>query len=546
MRNLNKEQRKNQLLQALQTPTIQNNNTMYHQLAQPQNMGFDETKTQLITVNLDQLKPYEGNPRRTKNPAFEDIKESIKQRGLDHAPNITKRPGDDFYTILDGGNTRLQALSELFKETQESRFYTIECIYKPWQNEDEITNEVNMLIGHLAENDLRGELSFIEKALGIEKVRKLYEKKYNEYFSHRQLSEKLKENGYPISNNQISRMSRTIEYLYPFIPNVLFSGLGRPQIEKLLTMHTNSENAYEMHKAEFTPNKIFSSLWGDALKLFDTFPDEFALTIFQDELLGSLVESFDNQVSYDTLKLDISMSPAQRKKLQEQVQAQLISMDVVADEKPQETLRRKISQNADQNSSVEEEETSVIETIDSVDDSTSADMDFNLEAIAQSIDSEVDAESIQNMLDRAKTKLDGFATQEELQQLAETNGLGFTNVGRQNVADIWAVHANRKPLLEMYSLALDIAEEYGFTNCIEKIDADYHFVVNECTQLHSPLAEQVHSFLTVLETADLSLKRETIIELSTDLLKEISDCALVKLMRLIRLHRYVAENLFRG
>lgn len=541
MRNLNKEQRKNQLLQALQTPTIQNNNTMYHQLAQPQNMGFDETKTQLITVNLDQLKPYEGNPRRTKNPAFEDIKASIKQRGLDHAPNITKRPGDDFYTILDGGNTRLQALNELFKETQDSRFYTIECVYKPWQNEDEITNEVNMIIGHLAENDLRGELSFIEKALGIEEVRKLYEKKYNESFSHRQLSEKLKENGYPISNQQLGRMARTCEIIYPYIPNVLFSGLGKHQIEKLLTMHTNSENAYEMHKAEFTPNKIFSSLWGDALTLFDTLPDEFSLTTFQDELLGSLVDCFDNQVSYDTLKLDISMSPAQRKKLQEQ--AQLISMDVVADEKPQEPPRRKISQNFDQNSSVDVEETSVIETIDSVDDSTSADMDFNLEAIAQSVDSEVDAESIQNMLDRAKTKLDGFATQEELQQLAETNGLGFTNIGRQNVADIWAVHANRKPLLEMYSLALDIADEYGFTNCIEKVNADYHFVVNECTQPHSPLAEQVHRFLTVLETADLSLKRETIIELSTDLLKEISDCALVKLMRLIRLHRYVAENL---
>ncbi|MDD2167270.1 ParB N-terminal domain-containing protein [Glaesserella parasuis] len=56
-----------------------------------------------ITVTLDKLRPYEHNPRKTRNPNFEMIKESIRRRGLDHKPNITRRPGEDFYIIADGG-----------------------------------------------------------------------------------------------------------------------------------------------------------------------------------------------------------------------------------------------------------------------------------------------------------------------------------------------------------------------------------------------------------------------------------------------------------
>ena len=84
-----------------------------------------------ITVTLDKLRPYEHNPRKTRNPNFEMIKESIRRRGLDHKPNITQRPGEPFYIIADGGNTRIQALKELFTETQDQRFWSIECLYKP-------------------------------------------------------------------------------------------------------------------------------------------------------------------------------------------------------------------------------------------------------------------------------------------------------------------------------------------------------------------------------------------------------------------------------
>ena len=123
-------------------------------------------QSQYITVTLDKLRPYEHNPRKTRNPNFEMIKESIRRRGLDHKPNITQRPGEPFYIIADGGNTRIQALKELFTETQDQRFWSIECLYKPWKGEsaDSVEAELDLLIGHLIENDTRSDLTFIEKA----------------------------------------------------------------------------------------------------------------------------------------------------------------------------------------------------------------------------------------------------------------------------------------------------------------------------------------------------------------------------------------------
>ena len=45
-----------------------------------------------MVVTLDQLRPYDHDPRKKRNPAYEDIKASIRERGLDAAPAITRRP----------------------------------------------------------------------------------------------------------------------------------------------------------------------------------------------------------------------------------------------------------------------------------------------------------------------------------------------------------------------------------------------------------------------------------------------------------------------
>ncbi|MGL4667652.1 MAG: ParB family protein, partial [Saezia sp.] len=137
-----------------------------------------------MLVTLDQLKPYELNPRITRNPLYDDIKSSIRERGLDAPPAITRRPGESHFIIRNGGNTRLSILKELWSETREERFFRIHCLFRPW------VSEIVALTGHLAENELHGALSFIERALGVEKIRQIYEKESGAPLSQSALASK--------------------------------------------------------------------------------------------------------------------------------------------------------------------------------------------------------------------------------------------------------------------------------------------------------------------------------------------------------------------
>ena len=146
-----------------------------------------------IVVTLNELRPYELNPRITRNPLYDEIKASIKERGLDAPPPITRRPGADHYIIRNGGNTRLAILRELWSETKEERFFRITCQFRPWPERGEIV----ALTGHLAENELHGGLTFIERALGVEKARELYEQEGGQSLSQRELARCLSADGYP-------------------------------------------------------------------------------------------------------------------------------------------------------------------------------------------------------------------------------------------------------------------------------------------------------------------------------------------------------------
>ena len=306
-RNNKDSQRREQMFQNLMQGGIKNNSPEYHQ-QKPATQT--ETQRQLISVTLDKLKPFEGNPRKTKNPKYEEIKASIKARGLDHAPNITKRPGDDFYTVADGGNTRLQALKELFEETQDPKFWSIDCIFKPWQGEaDDISSRIDTLVGHLAENEVRGELSFIEKALGVRDVKALYEEKFQENFSHRKLAEMLTDQGYPISFQLIAKMEQCLVYLYPHIPNVLLAGLGKPQIEKLLTIYRNAQTSWDNHlyQVREEPKSNFDEVWVATLSPMDEEPESFSVSDFQDNLIGAVTEAFGDQLEYTVFKQEIDL-----------------------------------------------------------------------------------------------------------------------------------------------------------------------------------------------------------------------------------------------
>ncbi len=255
-----------------------------------------------MVVTLDELRPYEYNPRVTRNRLYDEIKASILERGLDAPPSITRRPGEPWYIIRNGGNTRLSILRELWRDTKDERFFRIPCLFRPWTARGEII----ALTGHLAENELHGSLTFIERALGVEKARELYEQEVGHPLTQAELARRLTADGFPIQQPHISRMRDAVQYLLPAIPNLLYGGLGRHQVERLAALRKAGERAWKQHATDTHPEADFEGLFHEVLALFDGTPDTFAVQRVQDELVGQLADRL--QVDFEVLSLDIEKS----------------------------------------------------------------------------------------------------------------------------------------------------------------------------------------------------------------------------------------------
>jgi ParB family protein of integrating conjugative element (PFGI_1 class) len=263
-----------------------------------------------MVLTLDEVVPFPDNPRTSRNPRYDDIKASIRARGLDTVPKITLDPErpELGYFFSDGGNTRYAILSELWQETGDARFYRFSCVFKPWPG------RLSCVIGHLAENEVRGDLSFIEKAIGIRQAREIYEAQLGKSVTLRELSALLTEEGYPVHYSSISRMEDTVQYLYPYMPHLLESGVGAPQIRQLLSMRVQAEKTWALFAGEVGVDVAFEDVFGGVCRHFDS-PDAYSLEMFRDELIGALITALPHpSLNYDRWLLELDPKEQNRRK----------------------------------------------------------------------------------------------------------------------------------------------------------------------------------------------------------------------------------------
>lgn len=251
-----------------------------------------------LVLSVDEVLPWEDNPRTTRNPKYDDLKESIRNRGLDTPPPVTRRPGEEKYRIRNGGNTRIAILKELFQETNDPQYQRIHVLFRPW---DQIRGDIIMLTGHLAE-DLKGELKFIERAVAVGRAKELYESETGESISQRELARRLSKDGYPISQSHISKMLDTVQHLLPAVPALLYNGLGKPQIEKILSLRKSALACWEKHYSN--QGVDFEMLFQDVLAQFEGEAEEFLFQRFQDELIGTMKKSLP--LGYEDILLEIT------------------------------------------------------------------------------------------------------------------------------------------------------------------------------------------------------------------------------------------------
>lgn len=265
---------------------------------------------EMVQVTLDQIQPFTHNPRIIRNPGYDALKASIRARGLDTTPLLTRSPYDQKYMIASGGNTRLTILNELWRETSDERFYRFHWPFRPWpEGASQQQGDLQCLIGHMAESDLHSGLMFIERAQGILRLWELYHEAGVNCMTQQALAEQLTNDGYPISQPQISRMIQTVDWLLPSIPDALYSGLTRTIIDPLLALRRTANQVWEKLISRGR-HPEFVELFSTALSVFNGEQDGVIPHLVQDELLGEM--SRRSGISWNTLLLELLDAQSKR------------------------------------------------------------------------------------------------------------------------------------------------------------------------------------------------------------------------------------------
>lgn len=219
--------------------------------------GFKPFNGLSMQVSIDEIDFFEKNPRHSHDPEmYAQIKESIRASGVQQPVHITKRPNANKYVLAQGGNTRLKIVKELYEETGESRFSQMPCIYT------EYTNDENILIAHLIENEQRADMSFWDKASAYAELRDVFEiKQGNRKLSHRVLEGLFKEQGISITFSKLAT--------YLFASSALF-GLGefcsQLSLQKSLDLRKQFNDLKQTAKSVDSDNEaLFDMFWEESM-----------------------------------------------------------------------------------------------------------------------------------------------------------------------------------------------------------------------------------------------------------------------------------------
>lgn len=199
------------------------------------------------TLHINDIDVYEHNPRTKPNPLYEEIKNSIRVKGILNHISVTKRPGSQRYTVYGGGNTRLRIARELFNEERDNRFANLTVIIKRW------AGEANTIGAHLAENDLRGNIGFWEKAEGVKNFRRMYAEENGKTPSTSELHKILKnEHGLAYGLRMLQNFLFAVENLAPLGPWLRARSVNqdlRPAVLSLTDIGERFDNGADVRKA---------------------------------------------------------------------------------------------------------------------------------------------------------------------------------------------------------------------------------------------------------------------------------------------------------
>ncbi len=205
-----------------------------------------------IDLAVDEIRPYENNPRRATNAKFDDIKESIRTSGLRSPLTVTRRPGETHFIVEAGGNTRLVALQQLWAETHDVRYRNLVVLFRPWQSESHV------LTAHLIENEQRGDMTFWDKAAGMVALKGRLEDELGHALSLRPLEDALHGLGLSVNTATLAHYLFAFERLRTLgdaVPSL--SGLD----VKTLQPRLNALKRYALSRASRSEDELYAQVF---------------------------------------------------------------------------------------------------------------------------------------------------------------------------------------------------------------------------------------------------------------------------------------------
>ena len=195
-----------------------------------------EEYARIIDLDINVIETSHMNPRQTRGEHYESTKESIRNIGLLQMLTVTKVPGQEHFSLYNGGNTRLSILKELYQEylaagednkAEAIRFQ--QCRYVPY------TDDIDVLVRHMAENEERSNMTFIDKARAVFQIRELYRNKHSvETVSSRELVEFIHSLGWTRVNQQVmTELNFAFDQLQTVIPFAMEAGMGKLKVQQI-------------------------------------------------------------------------------------------------------------------------------------------------------------------------------------------------------------------------------------------------------------------------------------------------------------------------
>jgi len=108
-----------------------------------------EEYARIIDLDINVIEVSHMNPRQTRGEHYDSTKESIRDIGLLQMLTVTKVPGQDYFSLYNGGNTRLSILKELYQEylaagenDKAEAIRMQQCRYVPYTDDIDVLGSV--------------------------------------------------------------------------------------------------------------------------------------------------------------------------------------------------------------------------------------------------------------------------------------------------------------------------------------------------------------------------------------------------------------------